>query len=397
MIKSKQMLLFPDVERTQSGPMRPTQHSYDYYARSDRTEIGRIREVLEEWFARFPDNRQPRLRDDFQHDFQGAFFELLIHELLCRTEADVEVHPTLDTAPDTKPDFRVTREQGGQYIVEATVATDESDREAGLRRVREDLLERLAEMEFPGWTFDVVFSRVTSQAESVGPIERELREWMEELDRDEVRRARQEGAYDQVPECTYESDKVTLRFRPIPIDYDPHEGQDWSWGSVGVHAESEEAKVRLPGAGIGDKVEAKRPGRYGEFELPYVVAVNAAARHIPMGFDVLNALYGTLAGAPDSQTGETEGVRLPDGVWHGPDEPQHTRISAVLVGLWLTPWRVTSGAVWLAESPSPQHPYEGALGRLPRLRVEGGRIVEREGASLGQLLGLPDGWPREAL
>lgn len=389
------MGLFPAVERTQSGPMRPTQNPFDFFTHSDWAEVQRIRDELDKWFSEYPSGESERLKEDFRYDFNAAFFELLIHELLRRTEGEVDVHPFLDTEPTTKPDFRTTAEDESPYLVEATVATDESDVEQGLRRVQQDLTERLAEVEFPGWTFDVTFARITSDAEKVGRIEAFLREKMDGINRETVEQAFESQAFASVPSFTYKSEKVTLDFIPIPVEYDPHEGDEWNWGSVGVMKHSREAKVLLPGAGIGSKVEAKRPGRYGEFDLPYIVAVNATARHLPRKRDVISALFGSLAVQIDRRSGETKSIRQPNGVWHAKGGPNHTRISAVLAGLSLAPFTIAHHETWLVVNPWAQNEYSGALKRLPRIEVRDNKFIEHDGEPLWDVLGLPEDWPRK--
>src|SRR5947209_3881762 len=100
--------LFDLLTRTDAGPAGYAESFFPYMNRSARDDITRIRAVLESWFQRYPKDGREALRsafrsdDDWQH--QGAFFELLLHEVLVRLDCRVTVHPPI---PGTtrRPDF----------------------------------------------------------------------------------------------------------------------------------------------------------------------------------------------------------------------------------------------------------------------------------------------------
>ena len=84
--------LFDDIPRSYKGPANRSEPSFDYLNRSARLDVDRVRHVFGEWFSHFPTAAQPdlcsrfRSKDDRQH--LGTFFELYLHELLCRFQAD---------------------------------------------------------------------------------------------------------------------------------------------------------------------------------------------------------------------------------------------------------------------------------------------------------------------
>ena len=87
------------------------------------TENSGTRDLCEAWFQRIPESSHKkdlrasfRSEDDSQHD--GAFFELLLHELFTLLGCDVEFQPEIEKKT---PDFRL-REREVSVIVEATVA-----------------------------------------------------------------------------------------------------------------------------------------------------------------------------------------------------------------------------------------------------------------------------------
>ena len=118
--------------------MHRAESTYLYLAGSERRSMVSCRDLLETWFARYPIQDQDNLRSLFRYDFDAAFFELLMHELLLRLDGEVHVHPDLGTGLSTRPDFLVLPADESPYVVEVTVANDESDEEAGVRRVRDE-------------------------------------------------------------------------------------------------------------------------------------------------------------------------------------------------------------------------------------------------------------------
>ncbi len=130
------MLLFDtDLDRSKAEPADYSQPHFGYLNRSGRLEATRIRELLEQWFSRYPAHSQAALRarfrspDDIPH--HSAFFELYLHELLRILGYQVDVAPTDDPGPGEKrPDFVAHRSSEPQFHLEATLATDRSTADA---------------------------------------------------------------------------------------------------------------------------------------------------------------------------------------------------------------------------------------------------------------------------
>ena len=152
-----------------------------------------------------------------------------------------------------------------------------------------------------------------------------------------------------------------------------------------------------PRLAIRDAVNGKAT-RYGDLDLPYVVAVNAMS-DFANEEDAVDALFGPLATIVQ-RTGEGdehEFARLPDSVWNsewkGPGEPTNTRVSAVLSTERLTPWSVGQQRARLIINPWAQKPLpEPALG-VDVLRLQGPWLRRFPGKDLRTIFGCPEGWP----
>jgi hypothetical protein len=120
------MILFDDIIRSDQRPPRDNEPLFDYYNTSGRHSVEGIRTILESWFQRIPEAAKAELRarcrshTDSQH--QGAFFELYLHELLCRTGFQAILHPDVPGDVSTHPDFIVLQGDMPCFYLEATVA-----------------------------------------------------------------------------------------------------------------------------------------------------------------------------------------------------------------------------------------------------------------------------------
>lgn len=217
-----------------------------------------------------------------------------------------------------------------------------------------------------------------------------------ELDPDEIARLYEAGGFDVLLRWRFEHAGWTIEFRPIPKKSEargrpgvrPIGGQ--STGAQWVKADH-----RIP---IRDAI-TKKAGRYGEFDLPYVVAVNVL--ELADEIDVMEALFGkerfiivcSQGGPPDVV--HTSMSRLPDGAWTGRAGPRYKRVSAALLATRLSTWSIPRAKLRLYHNPWAQRPCQSALARLPQAIPRGKRVEHVNGESVAAILGLPASWPEE--
>src|SRR6266403_1721956 len=210
------MRLFDDLARVESRPKRQNEASFDYLNGSARPCIAAIRLLFEDWFAHLPDTAKAdlgarfRKREEISH--QGAFFELLWHELLYQSGYEIEIHPRL---PNGKtPDFLASRAGVPQFYFEATLAANSEAEQAAEKRIAElhDTLDRMdspdyfLEMEYEGTPKDNIDGRAIRGA---------LGKWLGTLDFNEVVRLSQDGRYQELPRLEWQLGGFSLTFRPI--------------------------------------------------------------------------------------------------------------------------------------------------------------------------------------
>src|SRR6266478_755554 len=112
------MHLFDHIQRTNYEPATHSEDTFSFLNRSASLESESVRDLLESFFRRYPSSESAELKSRFKTQFDSAFFELYLHELLLRLGCEVTVHPTLKGI-GAKPDFLVRFRQGQEVILEA--------------------------------------------------------------------------------------------------------------------------------------------------------------------------------------------------------------------------------------------------------------------------------------
>jgi len=90
---------------------------------------------------------------------------------------------------------------------------------------------------------------------------------------------------------------------------------------------------------------------------------------------------------------ESDIVEALTGVW---GHQRVKQVSAVLLASWLMPISAAHAAIGLFHNPNAERPYSGVLTTLPQGFTEEGKIRMVTGRSLGDVFGLPEGWPQRS-
>lgn len=101
-------MLFEDKIRTDSEPAKHISNSFDFCDRNAQPQVGKVRNILNHWFSRYPENEQNELKCRFQKEFDSALYELFLHELFISQGFNVTVHPKLPHTVKT-PDFLLSK------------------------------------------------------------------------------------------------------------------------------------------------------------------------------------------------------------------------------------------------------------------------------------------------
>jgi len=394
------MRLFDEIERNDYGPSNYTEPIFTFLNRSARVEIYKIRDELEKWYSHYPAAEQAelciRFRSNIRQQHQSAFFELFLHELLLRLGYEITIHPSLLGVART-PDFLVKSSDGEQFYIEATLATNESSSEAAAHaRVNAvyDVLNRV--IKSPNFFLWMNIKGTPETPPPAKKIASFLNVRLAELDPDEIIKLHESGKTDTIPKWHFEHDGWDIEFEPIPKKPEarnkpgvrPLGGQ-----SFGLRMSDQRTPIR-------DAITGKA-GRYGELDLPYIIAVNVL--EIVDEIDIMEALFGKeqfTVTFPQNDLVEpinTEMSRLPDGAWTGIKGPRNTRVSAVLLVTELSEWNIPRVGLRLYHNPwATKKLYQTALYQLPQGIVQENHMEKVNGEATHLLFDLSTLWPNSA-
>jgi hypothetical protein len=106
--------LFDDINRDYTGPASDAESDFSFLNRSARPPAQHMRDVLERWFADYPDEvEKSKLRSEFRSDddsaHKEALFELYCYSLLRCQGFDVDLHQVADEREMAKVDSSLGR------------------------------------------------------------------------------------------------------------------------------------------------------------------------------------------------------------------------------------------------------------------------------------------------
>jgi hypothetical protein len=139
----------------------------------------------------------------------------------------------------------------------------------------------------------------------------------------------------------------------------------------------------------------KKAKRYGDLDLPYVIAVNILDYDADR-IDFVDALFRNeqfiMGVNPNGIVMEPKMIRKPNGLWYSTNGPRYTRVSAVIFAEHIMPWSLPRAFLCLYHNPWAKKKYSSILTRLPQA-IPKGEMEWRQGETVGSILGLPQEWP----
>lgn len=397
------MKLFDDIIRTDQRSKRENESLFDYINLSGRASVASIRELLECWFDKFPEDDKShkdaksqirgRFRSpiDFQH--QGAFFEIYLHELLLSMGFDIDLEPKMGGGTSTHPDFKILINGQPQFYLEATLAA-QSEAEAADNARMAEVFDVINRINSPNFLLSLSYRGVPSSSRSTKRLCQELELWLSSLNPDEVARTAEQAGLDQLPLREWMHGDWNLTFTAFPKSPE-YRGQEGP--IIGVIAPLGTDEIEAYEVKTHESVRSavrKKATKYKDLDLPYVVAVNIIEPFANQ-IDVFNALFGLEQITVSLPNWVENKTRMPNGAWFGPKGPQNKRVSAVLIECNLTPRLSATRTPEMIHNPWASLPLSSDIWPLPQLLIDldKNRLEKITGKAAKDFLSFPDLWP----
>lgn len=386
-------LVFDNRTYVDGGRKLRSESVFQYLNRSALKPAGRVRGLIEEWYAAFPEDGKAdirgRLRSGEAASFDSAFHELCLHDMLMKIGLTAELHPAL-VGSTKNPDFLLHGDVSGEFYLEAVAPTDVSDK--GARQRAAVLLDGLdTKSENPNYWLSISVVRYSMQNGSPKRFRRFVDEALAKLPATPITMGT--GLAEQLEPRRFEFDEDdwVIEFAAFPkaemLRGTPR------LGAIGMELSPfHDIKVHER---LRTALETKAK-KYGALALPYIVAVNTndmfGDEH-----ELLMALFGI--GATPIRKGTAplgpQVGRSHDGLWIKAGASRNTCVSGVLFTRKISPANLGSATGMLYQNPCAIRPYGGVLTRLPTtiFSPNGTEYETRPGRALQEVLNIDAGWP----
>ena len=388
--------LFDEMDRDYTGPAPYNEPKFDYLNRSDRLECEVIRNLLEKWFKYFPFEGQNDLRKRFRskddRHYVAAFFELYLHELLSKSGFSVKIHPTISNS-EKHPDFKVLKNGKPLFYLEATLDAL-SDTNTSAKARENQVYDTLNKMNSPNFFIGVEVNKSPKTPPSGANMRTFLKEKLSNLNPVVIAKQFEQGGKKALPHWNMDQDGWQITFFPIP--------KNEARGKPGVRPigiRMQGVHWLIPHVGIRKSIQGKA-SKYGEPDLPYIIAINVIDEFGVDDIDICNALFGeeqiTVTPYDNGSIKRIYG-RKSNGAWYGPNGPINQKVSAMFLTVNLFPNNIAERKPFLWHNPWANRTLDSDI--LPFFQwiidLNNNRLIKKNGKKSWQLLGVYPNWPFE--
>ncbi len=325
--------LFPSGQKPHHGRKPHSMRLFEFYSRSDRPEIDRLRRYWNNVFesCQLPNAAKRDIRGRFKSKWDenhvGALFELFMYELLTQSKYQVEyqLKPS-----GSNPDYRVTCPNGTKLILEATCALGD-ELPTTKQRMHGEVYDKIACIESSNFRVSVRIRGTFSEKLNLKRFKKEVETWLSNLNHGELISIQENRKHvSDFYEGHFKAGGIDVYLHPIAID-PPRSSREHGlimFGSVG------EMQLVITDEYIYNKLKDKT-SQVKDADLPVVIAINVFEAFMDHD-DVLNALFGQLhhtspVGEFLASNDEIRARRGPDGIWKYKGETRNTTISAIML------------------------------------------------------------------
>lgn len=387
-------MLFTEKTRYNMEPAQPNEPMFTYLDNSARSVVKLVREKMDDFFSRYPNNHKSDLmagiqsRNDVQH--ASAVYELILHEMLLNMECQVEIHPILDGL--TKPDFLVTENNGSTWYLEAKLITEQSKSEHGAEKRLDDLITSLNKLKTSKYWLEVHHRNKPSTSLSGKKMRGELLDWLASLDYPKLRSQFQDNGFEAMPQKRFIFDDFTFTVSAIPKVIEDSSGA--SNRPIGIDMSSLEASQTAKAICSAVK---KKATHYEGIDKPFFIAINDIRSYVDPS-DVLEALFGVQAYYPNF---DLEGS-LPFSVQEDQDGALiqkglaiNTKVTGCIIASSVTIWNFANTTFNLYMNPNAKLNHTTILSTFPtvELNLNDNYATKHPGIQLMEVFRLPAKWP----
>jgi hypothetical protein len=380
------MKLFDEIERVYYGPANHNEKPFNYFQRSARKDISIIRNKLNEWFKEYPEAEKKSFKNSFKKQFDDCFFELFLFKFFQNLGFNILVHPKLERTTK-RPDFLITKENLELYV-EAKIVKDKSTQQENLERKMNQLYDDLNKIKINGFLLSVDELRIKTNRQpstkaAVKHIENEIRN----LDPEKLTENLRTSGFEKIPVIKFENELLLLIVKPIPA---PDAGEEKNSKPIGIYP----AEFFWGGGeeSLKNSINIKA-NKYGKFDKPFIVCINALSIKTSGLSHIENAIWGSLAlsWSENPHDPDEKLIRTPNGVFLDERGPRLKNLSGVFVTK-AYPHNIPNAEYWFFENPFSTNFLDFKALGVPFNYVKDGKIHRASGNNFSEIFQIPHDW-----
>ena len=325
---------------------RSVDKSYLFYNTHQSDEIRTIRNTLEKWFDRYPDNDKLELKKRMQASFNTTFYELFIHELFYQQGFILDPHPRIPGSEKT-PDFYVTSNDL-EFYIEAYETTGNSEDFQKSEIYKYTYLQTINTIDNPHYNFIIDKIDILAQNKpSIKKLKHQIQIEASKYNSIDVLKSIELSGYKCLPLVKYKDDNVEIVIRLLPISIE-NNNANYS-NNISIYG----FNSRMIDVNDSIKQALKEKGNhYGSFNKPYVLCVNLMGVRGLQAEDIYESLYASDATliSNDFNTSSEKYQRKFNGAFMDTQGPRNTNVSAILITN-VDVDNFTKSENWLAQNP----------------------------------------------
>lgn len=379
--------LFDEKNRIDLDPSLHNENAFSYYDRSARSDVSKVRNLLNVWFKKYPDDEKAELKSRFKKTFSSAFYELFLYELFRQQDFEITIHPEIQNS-SKRPDFLLKKNEYEIYI-EAKEAKDKTEAEEALENRTNQLYDLINKIDSPNFLLNIEELILKSEKQpSTKKVKVKVLDELNRQDLDLVAKQLTENGYENRNKITYDDEDLYLIISLIPKV--PSSRIVGEGRSIGMYP------METFWGGAEESIKSsfmKKAKRYGTLEKPYIICINAMGKLGNDDFDVANALWGSLAYTwstdPNNKDGKWERQR--DGIFLDTKGPRYKNVSGVLVTKVME-FNLHVAPHWFAKHPFSENEAKFDQFKLTHSFVKDGQIQTEKKCSIREILNIEETW-----
>lgn len=381
--------LFDKTSEFIEGPASNNENSFNYYHKSNRVDIKIIRVTLEDWFSKYPEAEKKELKIRFKKDFDSAFFELFLHELFYKLGYEIIIHPELKDS-NKRPDFLIIK-NGKQTYVEAKICFDKTEVEMAFEHLQNEFYDQLSKVKIKGFLLAIeevnfITKKQPRVKELIGKIENEVAK----LDTIQVTKDIQKYGFEECPGIEYENKDFNIIVKPMPLI--ESEKDTISENPIGMFPFES-----FWGGGEESLRQSilKKSNRYGKFEIPYLICINALGKKSGKN-DIENLVWGSLQYTYSTNPKDRDGkfTRKRDGIFYNSGKAQLKNVSGIIFTK-IFPSNIPNAKYWMYKNPFANNNFNFEDIDLVYSFIKDDQIISAEGANFDRIFEISKDWLTE--